>query len=89
MPKKPNIAEISPHLICALCGGYLIDATTIVECLHSCKSCLISYSICTFIDTFQTFVQNMESKRKQIHNKNEKHTFFPRRYVMDGVTKVK
>lgn len=23
--------------MCALCGGYFIDATTIVECLHSCK----------------------------------------------------
>ncbi|XP_045169983.2 polycomb group protein Psc-like [Mercenaria mercenaria] len=43
-PKKTNIAEISPHLICALCGGYLIDATTIVECLHSfCKTCIVRY----------------------------------------------
>lgn len=29
--------SLNPHLICVLCGGYLIDATTIVECLHSCK----------------------------------------------------
>lgn len=44
VPKKTNIAEISPHLICALCGGYLIDATTIVECLHSfCKTCIVRY----------------------------------------------
>ncbi|XP_052804573.1 serine/threonine-protein kinase fray2-like [Mya arenaria] len=44
VPKKPNIAEISPHLICALCGGYLIDATTIVECVHSfCKTCIVRY----------------------------------------------
>ncbi|KAL4222741.1 Polycomb complex protein BMI-1 [Mactra antiquata] len=43
-PLKTNIAEISPHLICALCGGYLIDATTIVECLHSfCKTCIVRY----------------------------------------------
>ena len=35
--KKLRLTEVSPHLICALCGGYLIDATTIVECLHSCK----------------------------------------------------
>lgn len=32
-----RISELNPHLLCALCGGYLIDATTIVECLHSCE----------------------------------------------------
>lgn len=32
-----KITELNPHLMCALCGGYFIDATTIVECLHSCK----------------------------------------------------
>ncbi|XP_029821717.1 polycomb group RING finger protein 2 [Manacus vitellinus] len=30
-----KITELNPHLMCALCGGYFIDATTIVECLHS------------------------------------------------------
>lgn len=33
-----KITELNPHLMCALCGGYFIDATTIVECLHSCES---------------------------------------------------
>jgi hypothetical protein len=32
-----NLPDINPNLMCALCGGYLIDATTVVECLHSCK----------------------------------------------------
>ncbi|XP_077020688.1 polycomb group RING finger protein 2 isoform X2 [Tamandua tetradactyla] len=32
-----KITELNPHLMCALCGGYFIDATTIVECLHSYK----------------------------------------------------
>lgn len=32
-----KITELNPHLICVLCGGYFIDATTIIECLHSCK----------------------------------------------------
>lgn len=31
------LSSINPHIICSLCFGYLIDATTIVECLHSCK----------------------------------------------------
>lgn len=32
-----KITELNPHLMCALCGGYFVDATTIVECLHSCE----------------------------------------------------
>lgn len=31
------VQELNPYLTCVLCGGYLIDATTIIECLHSCK----------------------------------------------------
>ena len=34
---KLKLSELNPHLICVLCGGYLIDATSIVECLHSCE----------------------------------------------------
>uniref|UniRef100_A0A3P9IEZ9 Bmi1 polycomb ring finger oncogene 1a n=1 Tax=Oryzias latipes TaxID=8090 RepID=A0A3P9IEZ9_ORYLA len=33
-----KITELNPHLICVLCGGYFIDATTIIECLHSCEN---------------------------------------------------
>lgn len=41
---KLKLAELNPHLICVLCGGYLIDATSIVECLHSfCRTCIIHY----------------------------------------------
>ena len=32
-----KITDVNQHLICALCSGYLVDATTIIECLHSCK----------------------------------------------------
>lgn len=31
------LSSMNAHIICGLCFGYLIDATTIVECLHSCK----------------------------------------------------
>ncbi|XP_066995031.2 protein suppressor 2 of zeste isoform X2 [Anabrus simplex] len=46
MPNKGRLrlTDVNPYLMCVLCGGYLIDATTIVECLHSfCRSCLIKY----------------------------------------------
>ena len=32
-----QLQDLNPHIMCVLCGGYLVDATTIVECLHSCK----------------------------------------------------
>ncbi|OCT59947.1 hypothetical protein XELAEV_18045966mg [Xenopus laevis] len=39
-----KMTELNPHLMCALCGGYFIDAATIVECLHSfCKTCILRY----------------------------------------------
>ncbi|ELW63671.1 Polycomb group RING finger protein 2 [Tupaia chinensis] len=39
-----KITELNPHLMCALCGGNFIDATTTVECLHSfCKTCIARY----------------------------------------------
>ncbi|KAL0597657.1 Polycomb group RING finger protein 2 [Plecturocebus cupreus] len=35
-----KIMELNPHL----CGRYFINATTIVECLHSfCKTCIVRY----------------------------------------------
>lgn len=40
------IKELNPHLICILCGGYLIDATTLIECSHSCKLSFLIYQGC-------------------------------------------
>ncbi|KAK3908434.1 Polycomb complex protein BMI-1 [Frankliniella fusca] len=43
-PRRLRVSELHPHLMCILCGGYYVDATTIIECLHSfCKSCLVRY----------------------------------------------
>lgn len=38
-----KITELNPHLMCILCGGYFIDATTIIECLHSCKYTVFAF----------------------------------------------
>lgn len=35
---KIILREVNRHLVCRLCRGYYVDATTIAECLHSCKS---------------------------------------------------
>lgn len=36
-PSKVLLSSGNPYITCNLCKGYLIDATTIVECLHSCE----------------------------------------------------
>ncbi|KAK2727960.1 hypothetical protein QYM36_008436 [Artemia franciscana] len=45
MSSKPLLLrDLNEYLLCKLCFGYLIDATTITECLHSfCKSCIVKY----------------------------------------------
>ncbi|XP_060783895.1 polycomb group RING finger protein 1 isoform X2 [Neoarius graeffei] len=41
---KIKIKDLNEHIVCYLCAGYFIDATTITECLHTfCKSCIVKY----------------------------------------------
>lgn len=41
---KINISLLNGHLICGLCGGYLIDATVLTNCIHAfCRSCILKY----------------------------------------------
>lgn len=30
------LCDVNPYIVCRLCAGYLIGATTITECLHTC-----------------------------------------------------
>jgi len=42
--RRVDLTELNPHIVCAICSGYLIDPVTVVECLHSfCKSCIIKH----------------------------------------------
>ncbi|XP_035462965.2 polycomb group RING finger protein 6 isoform X1 [Scophthalmus maximus] len=42
-PQLP-LNQFYPYIRCALCCGFLIDATTITECLHTfCKSCIVKH----------------------------------------------
>ena len=34
---RVKIREINQHVVCILCAGYFIDATTVTECLHTCE----------------------------------------------------
>lgn len=39
LTRKIKLCHINAHITCRLCEGYLIDATTVTECLHTCESC--------------------------------------------------
>lgn len=42
--KQIKLVDVNPYLMCTLCSGYIIDAMTIIECLHSfCKTCIYQY----------------------------------------------
>lgn len=42
--KKVKLSDLKEHISCYLCKGYLIEATTIIECLHTfCKACIVKY----------------------------------------------
>lgn len=42
--RKLPLSSLNDYLTCKLCRGYYIDATTIIECLHSfCRSCIVKY----------------------------------------------
>ncbi|KAK2154233.1 hypothetical protein LSH36_274g06029 [Paralvinella palmiformis] len=44
MERKIRLRTLNSHITCFLCKGYLVDATTITECLHTfCKSCIVKY----------------------------------------------
>lgn len=32
-----KLRELNTFITCGICEGYLIDATTITECLHTCE----------------------------------------------------
>jgi len=48
MNKEPAIiikrCLVESCLICGICSGYIVEATSITECLHSfCKSCIVKH----------------------------------------------
>ncbi|XP_050520826.1 polycomb group RING finger protein 3 isoform X2 [Daktulosphaira vitifoliae] len=44
MEKLIKLKTLNCHITCKICRGYLVDATTVTECLHTfCKSCLVKH----------------------------------------------
>lgn len=41
---RARCVELNEFISCIICEGYLIDATTVIECLHSfCKTCIVKH----------------------------------------------
>ena len=44
MEKRCLLRDLNEMITCKICRGYLIDATTVTECLHTfCKSCIVKH----------------------------------------------
>eukprot|EP00095_Tigriopus_kingsejongensis_P009265 snap_masked-scaffold361_size196684-processed-gene-0.0 protein:Tk09265 transcript:snap_masked-scaffold361_size196684-processed-gene-0.0-mRNA-1 annotation:"polycomb group ring finger protein 3" len=44
MEKRCLLRDLNEMITCKICQGYLIDATTVTECLHTfCKSCIVKH----------------------------------------------
>lgn len=44
MSSSVKLSELNEFISCPVCQGYLIDATTVNECLHTfCKSCIVKH----------------------------------------------
>jgi len=44
MERKVRLKSVNPFITCYICKGYLVDSTTITECLHTfCKSCIVKF----------------------------------------------
>jgi hypothetical protein len=52
-----KVDNLNSYLQCSLCKGYLIDAFTINECLHSCKYKLILHLYSTMKNSIFIFKQ--------------------------------
>lgn len=55
-PLRLQIRDFNPHIVCSLCAGYYIDATTITECLHTCEFGYLSFQLSGFFSQMTTFL---------------------------------
>jgi len=56
MERRIKLKTLNSHITCKICRGYLIDATTVTECLHTCKYCIIRNIFMSFCTTLENFL---------------------------------
>lgn len=52
MERRIKLKTLNSHITCKICRGYFIDATTVTECLHTCKYSAIVYTKLTQLNPF-------------------------------------
>lgn len=52
---RVKLRDINEHLICFLCEGYFVDATSITECLHTCELKFIYFHLWGLLCTRHIF----------------------------------
>ncbi|KAI3421058.1 Polycomb group RING finger protein 3 [Globodera pallida] len=75
-----KLSSLNPYIMCPLCNGYLVEATTVIDCLHTfCKSCLLKY-----------FEENSDCPKchNQIHQSHPSHYVAFDRTMQDIVYKL-
>lgn len=61
-----KLTDVNPYILCVLCRGYIVDATSIAECLHSCEYIGIVIIIFVVIHAFDpSFSTKRERERKE------------------------
>lgn len=48
---KIPITDLNAHITCKICNGYFVDASTIIECLHTCEYSVLIYNVHYVTDT--------------------------------------
>ncbi|XP_075261988.1 polycomb group RING finger protein 1-like [Convolutriloba macropyga] len=94
-----KLTEINPHIICPLCNGYLINATTTIDCLHTfCKSCIYNYlqtqtsdnkKCCPICETFLNRSKPSESLRPDPVLQNIVYSVVPNLYSLERERKTR
>ncbi|KAL5015884.1 hypothetical protein ScPMuIL_005473 [Solemya velum] len=45
LPLRIHIKDLNPYITCGICKGYLYEASTITDCMHSfCKNCIVKHT---------------------------------------------